>query len=315
MGGTSCVAADDTGTNGDPHKPPYTNNPLLYATVPLGQTFTHPGYCDYIGQSSKVNCGNNEWSPGGDDSSQKCTCRALCTAGCTKKKCKRINYQGNPTQCCTRQVVGLAEGQTCDPIYVNGYKTADCNTYMSTYCQQGTNGSNFFLPTCQTWYQKQPQAGTPVLLNVCNNPANATNAVCGCVVAANNVLNLLKQAGSNATGSAETSVPVECVSTMCANNAKALKTYQQSQTNCNVVNCNMDIQGLQAIIQQSGSFNANFVQQCGSQLINTSTTQNTTNVSTSTTATTFLTSTTGIMIEVTVGIIIIIALIILITRS
>ena len=156
----NCAAANDTGDNSNPQ----SKTPEKYYTVPLDGTFEHPGYCDYIGQSG-VNCGGGtEWAYAGDGSA--CKCRALCNDGCRKKLCKRIGFNGDPVQCCVQQLGGLGEGKTCNPIFINGYKTPDCNTYMDAYCGEGTDGSNFFTPQCQSWFASQRIVGSNTLLKV-----------------------------------------------------------------------------------------------------------------------------------------------------
>jgi hypothetical protein len=245
MGGTSsCVAANYTGTNSDPDPTSTT-----YADLKIGEKFQHGAFCEYCGGGNPVNCGSAEFTPSGDGS--KCTCRALCTAGCCRKLCQRVSFKGDPGTCCTTGSKVIAKGQTCDFKY-RTYTTPDCNQYMTTYCK---DGQNFFNGKCKEWVNLQREAADDVILTVCNRPENATRPECGCVVASND---MIKRFGS------DSKVAVECVDNRCTNGGT--KTYQQFNNPCNVVNCDMNFDALKLLVTGDHStLNASFVQKCGSE--------------------------------------------------
>jgi hypothetical protein len=262
MGNTTCVGATYTGDNSAPDM-------TQYANLKTGETFTHPGFCEYCGPGySSVNCGNNgEFTPSGDGSG-KCACRALCTNSCCRKNCQRISYAtalDATAQCCQaggpsyyKDSGGIV--RTCDPsVRAANWAQGTCNPTMKVYCAQGTN---LFTPVCRQWVTTFNAPGaTPsgdvdgVLISVCNKPENANRVECGCVTAAN----AARAAGLSSTSS----VPVQCLVKQCANQPAAYRTSTQ-MTPCNVTNCQMTVQDLQLVSNnKSGIFNTGFAQNCG----------------------------------------------------
>jgi hypothetical protein len=203
-------------------------------------------------ETPDVNCGTQEWIDGGF-SQYECDCGTLCYLGCKKKLCKRIAYNGDATQCCIKQTLGLGEGLTCDPKYRNGYKTDDCNVYMTNYCKIG---NNLFTPQCLRWFNQHRLTGTPILQEVCTKTENINRVECACITESNKINNLLKTAGSNAN------IPVECVDTYCLN-PKALKTYDMFNNKCVNISCNnSDQQEVKTVLSLPNEFTKAFTQTC-----------------------------------------------------
>jgi len=257
MGG--CASATDTGNNFAPDMTQYVN-------LTPGQSFTHPGYCEYCTESN-VNCGNNGEFVRDGNGDGKCKCRGLCNDGCCRKKCSRQNYSGTVDQCCINggaayytDSTGIV--RTCDPQYrTDKWGNKVCDQSLSTYCKQG---NNLFEPVCRQWITTYQPTGNSsqatgngtvddVLLDVCNRPENASKSECGCIVAANVVRQKLPDANN---------VPVQCLVNSCSNNPSAYKVSNQMQS-CNVVNCQISVEDLKIIESDHGTFNLTFAQNCG----------------------------------------------------
>jgi len=53
---------------------------------------------------------------------------------------QRTRFSADPTQCCSTAPYNKIIGdKTCDPKYLNQYKTTDCDALMLNYCNQGDN--------------------------------------------------------------------------------------------------------------------------------------------------------------------------------
>ena len=244
MGNTTCVQG--TGSNADPD-PTGTK----FADVPVDGTFIQPNYCDYT-TGGTPNCGTAEFVPAGN-SDESCTCRGLCNAGCRRKLCRRVSYQGDPVKCCITSAPTLGHGQTCDPKY-RSYSTDNCDGAMNTFCSTGDN--LFTNANCVSWFDQRLPAATATLETVCANPANESRRECGCIKARKDTLAKF-QSGDK--------VAVECVNNNCTNGG--WKTYQMSQNPCNVVNCDMNVHDITLVTNApGGTYNASFVQQCSNQL-------------------------------------------------
>lgn len=256
MGG--CVSAGYTGDNFSPDMTQYVN-------LHIGQNFTHPGYCDYCTESS-VNCGNNGEFVSNGNSGEHCKCRALCTDGCCRKQCRRINYSGTIDRCCqlggpSYYVDPSGIVRTCDPTYhANNWGKKPCDQVMKNYCRQG---DNLFGSACRQWvttYQPTGELSNAVgngavdnvILDVCNREENQNRTECGCVVAANIVRQKLPDAND---------IPVQCMVNSCANNPGAYRTSNQLQS-CDVVNCQISLNDVNVITGNNSIFNMNFAQQC-----------------------------------------------------
>ncbi len=238
-GGNGCVSALETGTN----------NPMddkQFANLTLGETYVHDGYCEYAG-SGNANCGSSEFIPAGD-AGIGCRCRGLCNDGCQRKLCKRVAFNGDATECCYSGRTSLGTGMTCDPKYRN-YDTDACNIPMMTYCANGTN--LFDNSNCRVWANKQN--ADAVILEVCRRPENKDRSECSCVMAVDEFRSKYKSG---------TKVPASCIDNRCTNNNDALKTTDM-RAPCNLVNCEMNIEDVKAIISAPNStYNASFVQNC-----------------------------------------------------
>uniref|UniRef100_A0A6C0LTV8 Uncharacterized protein n=1 Tax=viral metagenome TaxID=1070528 RepID=A0A6C0LTV8_9ZZZZ len=262
----NCASADDTGDN-------YAPNLAEKVNLKIGESFTHPGFCEYrVGDNDtlkKVNCGNNgEFVPNGYDDSQACKCRALCNDGCRRRKCKRDNYSGTAEKCCTLGGNSYyAENntvKTCDPTYrINNWGNNTCDQYMEKFCKQG---NNLFTTPCRQWITTfQPTENNKdarvngridsVLLDVCSRSENASKSECACIVAANEQ----KEKYPNLNG-----IPVQCMLNKCINDPAAYRTSSQF-TPCNVVNCSIIIDNLDLINNNSGLFDLHIIQNCGNK--------------------------------------------------
>lgn len=239
----NCVQG--TGDNNDP-------DPLgvLYTDLPIGGTFENPTYCNYTTQGTP-NCGGTEFMPAGNGTTA-CTCNGLCNAGCIRKLCKRVSFNGDPVQCCITSKKTLGKNQTCDPKY-RSYTTNTCDASMDSYCSQGTNLFN--NSNCVSWFNQRGDAATATLEKVCANSNNIGLPQCGCILARTEALKKFTDG---------TKLAVECIDNRCTNGG--WKTYQMQQNPCNVVNCEMNINDLQLIANAPvGTYSASFVQQCQNQ--------------------------------------------------
>jgi hypothetical protein len=254
-----CVGPNDTGDNSAP-------NLANYVDVKIGETFEHPGYCNYTTESS-VNCGTNGEFQRAGNSDSGCTCRSLCTDGCRRKLCKRVSYSGNADECCRRGgPTYYMDGnivRTCDPEYRRGsWLNHKCDAALSTYCK---SGGNLFNDTCRAWVTTFQPVGQidksigngsvdGVILDVCNRPEYANNEECGCVVGANEIRTKLPTANN---------LPVQCMYNKCANAPRAYRTTPMLAP-CNITNCSMDITDQQIVANDPTNFTVGFTQLCGS---------------------------------------------------
>lgn len=246
MGG-SCSAANDTGNNYDPD-PTSTK----YADLKIGETFEHGGYCEWCTESS-VNCGSDEFTRAGNGQG-KCKCRALCNDGCCRKLCKRTSYNGDPYTCCTTGTKVLGKGKTCDPKY-RSYGTSDrpisdCNEHMIKFCS--INDNLLKNGKCREWYNANKDAADGLVISVCNKYIN--DPACICIKAANEI---------NAKFPTGNKLAVECIDNRCVNSVSALRTKKMRENNCEIVNCDMDIESIKLVLNAPNStFRADFVQNC-----------------------------------------------------
>lgn len=257
MGG--CAGITDTGKNDAPDM-------TKYANLKVGETFTHPNYCEYCTESS-VNCGNNGEFTRAGNGSGKCKCRGLCNDGCCRKACKRTSYSGTIEECCQRGGPSYYKDsknvvRTCDPQYrADKWTEKTCDQPMKDFCKQN---DNLFGTACRQWvttfqpigqYDRATANGTvdDVILDVCNRPENAEKDECGCVVAANLVRKKLPSAND---------LPVQCMMNMCANNPRAFRTSTQLAP-CNITNCEMNITDMEIVANDTDTFSPNFSQACG----------------------------------------------------
>jgi hypothetical protein len=231
------------------------NDPIddsKYIDVAIGGRFTHPGYCDYC-TTGNANCTTDEFMPDGNGDG-KCRCRGFCNDACCRKACKRVKFNGGAKECCSSLKPWLGKGQTCDPKF-RSYNTDACNEPMQEYCKED---NNFFTnPNCRAWYNKHPDAGTSVLLDVCRRPENIDKPECGCIKAADEIRTKFKDSSK---------VAVECIDNRCVNNPNAYKTHQMLQNPCNVVNCEMNFDDLKLIVNGNNTtYSPQFVQNCKSE--------------------------------------------------
>lgn len=236
----NCVQG--TGDNSDPDP-----TGTLYTDVKIGETFPHPGYCDYT-ISGTPNCGGKEFVPGGNGDIP-CACKGLCNTGCINKLCKRVSYLGDPAKCCITSAKTLGKDQTCDPKY-RSYTNNNCDVAMDQFCRIKDN--LFVNPNCVSWFNQRGEAATATLEAVCTDPENLNKPQCGCILARKDILSKF------ASGS---KVAVECIDNRCTNGG--WKTFQMKQNPCNVVNCEMNISDLKLIANAPvGNYSPAFVQQC-----------------------------------------------------
>lgn len=132
----------------------------------------------------------------------------------------RIAYLGDQNQCCQQQKVIIGD-KTCDPKYIDQYKTDVCDVYMKDYCVGDvlskdecqkwihtaldnnrstpnvplktycSTGSNFATPTCQKWCDKVKNI--PSMAGECDQAVegycknNTTDPLCTCMHPPENV--------------------------------------------------------------------------------------------------------------------------------
>lgn len=256
MGG--CAPAGDTGKNTAPDMTQYVN-------LKIGESFTHPTYCQWCTES-EVNCGDNKEFVRDGNGTGTCKCQGLCNDGCCRKKCTRTNYSGTVDLCCQNGGADYYKDskgvvRTCDPTYrATNWKNQTCDKSMNAYCKQG---NNLFTTACRQWvttYQPTGSLSTAtgngsvddVLIDVCNRPENADRKECGCITAANLIRDEFPDSNN---------IPAQCLVNSCANTPEAYRTSDQLQP-CNVVNCEISVNDLEVIQGDDSTFNLDFAQEC-----------------------------------------------------
>jgi hypothetical protein len=258
MGG-GCVGPGNTGTNEDPDP-----NSTKYADLLIGETFEHPGYCEWCTESS-VNCSSAEFARAGNGQG-KCKCRSFCNDACCRKVCRRVSYNGDAFKCCTSGNKVLGKGQTCNPIYRTYGTTVapktDCNEHMVKFCSIGNNLLK--NDKCREWYNVHKDAADGVVLNVCNNPLYINDPACICIKAANEMV---------AKFGIKNKLAVECIDNRCVNSPTAFRTKNMRDNRCDIVNCDMSLEDVKLILSGNNStLNAKFIQNCqGKNIVNNAT--------------------------------------------
>lgn len=110
--------------------------------------------------------GNNEFDYAGRGSScQMCSldygcdnCGGGWAVSGSRGKVKRTAYKGDPLSCCRIQPASkIHNGKTCNPKYINNYRTDDCDTHMGNYCKKGDNFES--KGECTRWYKEALEEG------------------------------------------------------------------------------------------------------------------------------------------------------------
>ncbi len=270
------------GRQGDNKPPDFSLQ--KYTDLNIGESFEKTDYC-WV-DDHEVDCGTvlGEFKKGGKSSSCKCKEVRDKTRNCKNFKCTRDSFKGDPLKCCLgntknmlfyydKSFVGNLP-RTCNKIY-RTFKGNGCDDTMVKYC---SDKDNLFTTECKKWYQEKLNENSSVADNVistvCNKPEYINKPECGCIFAIKDIQERLPSA---------TSLPVECVHVKCVNEPLALKTLAQSKRDCNIVNCEINVQDLKTVTSGTSPLTTNFSQKCGEQQPTTNPTNPTTNPTTPTT--------------------------------
>lgn len=250
------------GDKGDNRDPDITEPSIL--NLKIGEQFVKKDYC-WV-DSGSLNCGDNEFVKG--DRANDCTCKDIGdrTRNCKRYNCKRTKFNGDPLKCCLNSSKNLLFYRVPDGF---GTKPATCNHIHRTFTGNGCDDvmikycktdSNLFTTECKDWYQakiKEKSAkADDVILEVCNKAENIFKPECGCVYAVRDIKQKLPSA---------VSLPVECIHVKCVNEPTAFKTLAQYYRDCNIVNCEINIQDLKIISAGNSPITPSFSQKCGEQ--------------------------------------------------
>lgn len=107
-----------------------------------------------------------------------CSCRGNEAIAGRRPAVRRISFQGNPADCCRTQQ-RFQNGRTCDPNFLTGYRTPQCDEHMQNFCN---TGNNWTTNDCRRWVQAAIAAGRTSpnvgMSNFCSRGTNFNTPAC-----------------------------------------------------------------------------------------------------------------------------------------